>query len=87
MEREPKKLPTYVTGDHFAAVYTACDTAGMPEGMPYPAAAWWRGLLVLGYMTGWRLGDMLGLRRDDLDLEGGYAVTAGRRTRASATTG
>ena len=25
MEQEPKKLPTYVTGDHFAAIYAACD--------------------------------------------------------------
>src|SRR5919199_997432 len=24
---------------------------------------------------GWRISDMLGLRREDLDIEGGYAVT------------
>jgi integrase len=47
----------------------------MPEGLPYPAADWWRGLIVAGYMTGWRISDLLGLRREDLDLEGGYAVT------------
>ena len=75
MEREPHRLPLYVTGDHFAAIYAACDTARMPEGLPYPAADWWRGLLVLAYMTGWRIGDLLGLRRDDLDLENGYAIT------------
>src|SRR5262245_55253580 len=27
MERAPKKLPTYVTGDHFAAIYHACGRA------------------------------------------------------------
>jgi integrase len=75
MEKAPKKLPTYVTGDHFAAIYAACDTARMPEGMPYPAADWWRGLIVTGYMTGWRISDMLGLRRDDLDLDAGTAIT------------
>jgi integrase len=75
MEREPKRLPTYVTGEHFAAIYAACDKARLPRGLPYPPADWWRGLIVTGYMTGWRIGDMLGLRRDDLDLDGGYAVT------------
>ncbi len=75
MEREPKKLPTYITGEHFAAVYQACDTATRPAHLPYPAADWWRALIVVGYMTGWRISDMLGLRRDDLDLEGGYAIT------------
>ena len=32
-------------------------------------------LLVFAYMTGWRISDMLALRREDLDLEGGYAIT------------
>lgn len=75
MEKEPKKLATYVTGDDFAAIYAACDLATEPQLPNIDPADWWRGLLSLGYMTGWRLGDMLGLRRDDLDLEGGYAIT------------
>jgi integrase len=29
-------------------------------------------------MTGWRIGDFLGLRREDLDLDGGTAVTRGQ---------
>ena len=29
----------------------------------------------MGYMTGWRISDMLGLRRQDLDLEAGTAIT------------
>ncbi len=75
MEREPKKLPRYVLPDHFTAVYGACEKATMPEGLPYPPADWWRGLIVTGYMTGWRIGDMLGLARADLDLEAGVAIT------------
>src|SRR5262245_22848671 len=75
MEKVPMKLPTYVTGDHFAAVYRACDRATLPEGQPYPAADWWRGLVVMGYMTRRRNSDVLGLRRADLDLDGGTAVT------------
>jgi integrase len=75
MEREPKKLPIYVTPEHFAAVYQACDKARMPEGQPFPPADWWRALVVMAYMTGWRIGDLLGFRREDLDLETATAIT------------
>jgi integrase len=76
MLREPGQLPLYVTGDHFAAMYEACDSARMPEDIPNVAPAdWWRALLVMGYMTGWRIGDMLSLRREDLDLDAATAIT------------
>jgi integrase len=74
-EQEPKKLPRYVAPDHFAAIYRACDAARMPEDQPYPAADWWRALLVFAYMTGWRIGELLALPKDDLDLAAGTAVT------------
>src|SRR5215831_19063159 len=41
----------------------------------WPASSQMRAILVTGYMTGWRIGDMLDLRRDDLDLEAGIAIT------------
>jgi integrase len=75
MEKAPARLPSYVNGDDFAVIYRACDVAKMPEGLPYPAADWWRALLVMGYMTGWRIGDMLALRRERLDLDAGTAVS------------
>jgi integrase len=75
MEKVPKKLPTYVTGEHFAAIYRACEHAKFPNDQPFPAADWWRGLVVTGYMTGWRVSDMLGLRRIDTDLDAGTAIT------------
>jgi integrase len=75
MERAGRKLPRYVTGDHFAALYAACEHARKPADVPNVAPAdWWRALLVTGYMTGWRIGDMLGLRREDVDLDAGTAV-------------
>jgi integrase len=74
-ERVPKKLPTYVTGEHFAAIYRACDAARFPQGKPYSPADWWRALVVMGYMTGWRISDMLGLRRDGVDLVEGVAIS------------
>jgi integrase len=36
---------------------------------------WWRALLVMAYMTGWRIGSLLALRREDVNLEQGYAVS------------
>src|SRR5262249_45317709 len=75
MLKEPGKLPTYVTGEHFAAIYTACDGARLPDDQPYSASDWWRGLVVTAYMTGWRIGDLLAVRRDDVDLENGVAIS------------
>jgi integrase len=75
MERQPLKLPTYVTGEDFARIYNACDSAKFPHDQPYAAADWWRALVTFGYMTGWRISEILALRREDLDLEAGTAVT------------
>lgn len=74
-ERESKRLPTYVIPDHFATIYQACDHALKPADQPFSPADWWRGLLVMGYMTGWRISELLGFRRNDLDLEEGTAIT------------
>lgn len=76
--KEPKKLPTWVPPDHLARLYQACGEDGVadrPAGLPYPVAEWWRGLLVFCYMTGWRIGSVLALRRDDVDLDAGTAVS------------
>ena len=75
MLKEPKKLARYVTADHFAALYKACDAARLPKGLPYSAADWWRAMLTFNYMTGWRIGEPLALLRDDLDIEKGQAIT------------
>jgi integrase len=73
--REPARLPTYMTPEHFAAIYRAADMAKFPRNLPYPAADWWRALLMTAYMTGWRVGALLSLKRADVDLEAGTAVT------------
>ncbi|HEV3261872.1 MAG TPA: site-specific integrase [Gemmataceae bacterium] len=74
-EREPQNLPTYIIPEHFATIYAACDHARMPADQPYPAADWWRGLLVMAYMTGWRISELLAVSRTDVDLDAGTAIT------------
>jgi integrase len=76
MEKEPEKLPVYVTPEHFAAIYGACSKARFPEGIAgVDPADWWRGLIVTAYMTGWRISELLALTHADLNIEAGVAIT------------
>jgi integrase len=81
MEKAPKKLHVYVPPEHFAKLYAACDGMTLPDKLPYPAADWWRGLLITAYLTGWRIGALLALRRDDVDLEAGVALSRAEDTK------
>jgi integrase len=85
MVKEPQKLPTYVTPEHFDLIYgTACDLARFPAafGQRYSPADWWRALVVTAYMTGLRVGEILAIRREDLDLEKGELITRWDDTKA-----
>jgi integrase len=73
--REPGKLATYVTPEHFAKMYEGCDSMRWPNGGPYTAGDWWRALLVMAYMTGWRIGSLMALRWEDVDLETATSVS------------
>jgi integrase len=76
MEKVPEKVPTYVPPEHFAAIYQACEIAARwPEDQNYSPAYWWRALIVMAYMTGWRISALLALRRDDVDLGAGTALS------------
>jgi integrase len=75
MLKEHQKLPVYVTAEHFALIYDHCELASAPMGLPYPPRDFWRGLLTFAFLTGWRIGECLSLRRADLDLEAGKAIT------------
>lgn len=73
--REDQRLPRYMTPDHFHVIYDACNVAALPEGLHYSAGDWWRGLLTLLYMTGWRIGEALALEWADVDMVTGVALT------------
>jgi integrase len=84
MQKTIKKLPTYISDEDFGKLYEACDKARLPRSlplpapsMPYPASDWWKGLLVLAYMTGWRIGQILKLKWADVDLDAGTVLTLG----------
>src|SRR5690606_37005976 len=74
--KELGKLPTYVTPESFGEIYRACEHATLPNDLRNVApAAWWRGLVVLGFMTGWRIGQCLELRWKDVDLAENCIIT------------
>jgi len=74
-EKVPESVFVYVTPDAFGQLYGACEHAQWPDDQPYAAADWWRGLLVFGYLTGWRIRQMLSIRREDVNLEHGTALS------------
>lgn len=76
MIKEPRKLVRYVTGEDFALIYAACDDhARKPADLPCTAPDWWKALLIMAYMTGWRISELLALRWEDVDLKAGTALT------------
>jgi integrase len=72
---ESREFKRYITPEHFAAIYKACDSATLPDEMHVPAGQWWRAVLMFVSMTGWRIGATLALKWADVDLEAGTALT------------
>ena len=81
MVREPEKLVVYVTPEHFEKIYhEACPLATLPQnpGQTIEPRVWWQALTATAYMTGWRIGELLALRVEDVDLQGGTVITRHR---------
>lgn len=83
--KTPKNLPNYVTPEDFASILKNCHAAILPSGLPFSAADWWKGLLTTGFMTGWRIGELLSLKWADVDLNSGTAVTRYADNKGSRT--
>lgn len=75
MLREPDKIKRYMTPEHLAAIYAACEVAARPVLPNVNPADWWRALLCFLSMTGWRIDEAFQLKSSDLDLDAGTAIT------------
>jgi integrase len=85
MVKEPQKLPTYVTPEHFDLIYTnACGLAKLPNtpGQHFTPSDWWKALVVTAYMTGLRVGEILAIRKEDLKLDRGELIARWDNTKA-----
>lgn len=81
MLREPERDPEFVDDEKFALLYDACDQMLRPHAANYPPADWWRAILTFAYLTGWRIGEILELRRDNVDFEDGTAFIPAEKTK------
>lgn len=76
--RQAEKLVRYVTDEHFAVLYEkACPAAQLPAepGQGFTPEQWWKALIVTAAMTGFRIKEILAIRREDLDFEQGTIIT------------
>jgi integrase len=77
----------FVSIEHFEALMTALETEGVVK-RPRSAKAgfapedWWRALLVTLWVTGMRIGSVLALRWEDVDLDAGTALSRAKHNKA-----
>lgn len=83
--RELDKGIVYVTTEHFEAIYSKCKVAEFPSEQGFDAAAWWQAIVVMAYMTGWRIGELLTVERSDVDLAAGTATTRAENNKGGRT--
>lgn len=81
MLREPEREVVYATAENFTALYEAAATLKRPKGLGYLPRDWWRALLAFAYLTGWRVGEILDLRREQVDLEARIAQLKAEQTK------
>ena len=64
----------FMLEEHFDDIMAACDVARKPDprlhpDLPGEPADWWRALLATAWVTGMRIGALLALRWEDVDLD------------------
>lgn len=75
----------FMTEEHFDALMRACDKARMPDPRIHPGIdppTWWRGLLAMAWVTGMRIGALLALRWEDVDLDRRVVWSRGKDNKA-----
>ena len=87
MLKEDRPRPQIMADEDFAALYRNCGEAKHPKGLSIPTKEWWQALLIFCRYTGWRIGEVLSLRWDDVDLEADANGEYWATTRADANKG
>ncbi|CAE7233500.1 unnamed protein product [Symbiodinium microadriaticum] len=81
MESVPKRDPAFVDDATFAKLYAACESMARPVQTHCEPQEWWQALLTFAYLTGWRIGEILELRRDDINYCEGVAFLPAEKTK------
>jgi integrase len=75
----------FMTEEHFDAIMTACEVARKPDPRTHHdvnPVEWWRVLLTMMWLTGIRVGALLALRWEDVDLERGVVWSRARANKS-----
>lgn len=67
--KPPTRLKRHVTAEHFAAMFAAAEKMTAPEVKNAKPADYWRAVLSFAFVTGWRINEILNIRRDDVNFE------------------
>jgi integrase len=81
MEALPRRDPAFVDDAIFAKLYAACSTMARPVQTQCEPQEWWQALLTFAYLTGWRIGEILELRREDINYAEGVAFLPAEKTK------
>jgi integrase len=71
MQKAPKRIKRFVTVEHLAAMLNAAVQMTNPKIPNVTACDYWKAVLGFAFVTGWRISEILNIRRDDVDFESG----------------
>lgn len=74
MLKSPKRHKRYVTAGDFALMFEAAPKMTDPVIPNATAGDYWRALLGFAFLTGWRINEILNIRRGDVDFETGKVI-------------
>lgn len=74
MLKTPTRHKRYVTVEDFALMFEAAPKMTEPTLPNATACEYWRALIGFAFLTGWRINEILNIRRDDVNFETGRVV-------------
>ncbi len=74
MVKAPQRIKRHVTLEHFAAMFAAAKEMREPQLPNVIACDYWRALISFAFVTGWRINEILNIRRDDVNFDTGQIV-------------